>query len=113
MPRARRVRSWVWAANATLVVLALGLALRPSAEAQSGGSSGGQLGAQSGPRIDRVRGTYTMITTKLAGGGAPGLVVIDASNQDMVILQWDTPRQQLVGVGYRSLRADLESLPSR
>lgn len=62
---------------------------------------------------NRGRGTYTMIASKSNNGHIPLVHVIDATNQEMVTLKWDQSRSQFIGVGYRDLRADAESMPGR
>lgn len=79
--------------NAALLCILAVVTLAPAATAQG-----------------RVRGDYTMV-----GGGANGansslVYVIDAVNQEMIAVMYDTSNKNLTGVGYRNLAGDARSV---
>jgi len=76
---------------------------------------GGDAGAQNANVGDggRARGDYTMISGKTISGGADAIYVLDAANQELVALRWDSGKQALSGIGYRNLNADAKSSPGR
>ena len=61
----------------------------------------------------RGRGSYTMLSGKTTAGGWHAVYVVDGTNQDLVALRWDPSRGQIVGLGYRDLRADSVAQPGR
>lgn len=61
----------------------------------------------------RARGDYTLVSGKTMSGNAHAVYIVDASNQELVALRWDTSRQSFVGIGFRDLDADARSLPGR
>jgi hypothetical protein len=61
----------------------------------------------------RPRGEYTMISAKTNQGGPHAIWVVDASNQEMIVLKWDQSRQMLLGLGYRGLEGDVRLAPGR
>lgn len=59
---------------------------------------------------NRRRGDYTLV-----GGGANGanssvVYIIDAANQEMMVVMYDTTSKTLTGVGYRNLARDANSI---
>lgn len=57
-------------------------------------------------QANRLRGEYTLISGRLANGGAHAIYVLDSSNGEMIALRWDQSRQVMTGIGYRSLSKD-------
>lgn len=75
-------------------------------------SIGPGAGAQpSGP--GRARGEYTMLSGKTNTGNTHAVYVLDAANQELLSLRWDSSRQKLVTMGYRNLDADAKAPPTR
>jgi len=91
LPRSRR--GLVALNLALLSALALA-ALVPAAGAQNAAPPGG-----------RARGDYMMGAGRLTTGNAAAYIV-DASNQEMIVLRWDGTRKSLSSMGYRNLGAD-------
>jgi len=89
--------------NVVLLAVVLGLMWAPTAGAQNANQ----------PNEGRNRGDYTMISGRTNSGGADAVYVMDASNQELIALRWDGGKQSLVGIGYRSLSADVRSVPGR
>lgn len=73
----------------------------------------GAPAAAQGVATLRARGDYTIVSGKTQGGNANAVYILDASNQELVALKWDTGRQSFVGIGYRDLDADARSQPGR
>jgi len=86
------------ALNAVLLVALAVVTLSPGARAQQGG---------------RARGDYTMVGGRVQGGIANAVYIIDSANREMIALQWDEARKELLGVGYRDLAADGKARPGR
>jgi hypothetical protein len=61
----------------------------------------------------RARGDYTMVAGRTISGGPSAVYVVDSSNQELVALRWDQAKQQMVGMGYRSLQGDARAVPGR
>jgi hypothetical protein len=61
----------------------------------------------------RARGDYTMVAGKTNAGGPSAVYIVDSSNQELVALRWDQGKQQMVGLGYRSLQGDTRAIPGR
>jgi hypothetical protein len=62
---------------------------------------------------DRARGDYTMVSGRFREGGGNAVYVIDSSNQEIVALRWDSSKQQMAGVGYRSIANDARAARGR
>ncbi|MFZ4576306.1 MAG: hypothetical protein ACOYN0_18125 [Phycisphaerales bacterium] len=54
----------------------------------------------------RPRGEYTLVSAKTNQGGPYAVWVLDAANNEMLVLRWEQSRQTLVGAGYRNLSTD-------
>lgn len=80
------------ALNLVLLTAVLSLALSP------------YVGAA--PQPGRARGSYTMVSGKIQGGSNDVVYLLDAANQELVSLGWDTAKKELFIIGYRSLAAD-------
>lgn len=63
----------------------------------------GRAMAQAG---QRARGDYTMIGAEYQGGNSNAILVLDATNREMIALRWNDSRKQLEGIGFRDLAAD-------
>jgi hypothetical protein len=61
----------------------------------------------------RARGDYTMVAGKTISGGPSAVYIVDSANQELVALRWDQAKQQMVGMGYRSLQGDARAIPGR
>lgn len=57
-------------------------------------------------RSGRVRGQYTLATTRIQGMTESGVFIIDSSNAEMVAVHWDRARKALAPIGFRDLAAD-------
>lgn len=58
------------------------------------------------PADARARGDYTMVSGRIGAGGNHVVYVIDSANQEVIGLRWDSSKQVMLGVGYRSLAND-------
>lgn len=58
----------------------------------------------------RGRGEYTMIAGRATGGTASVVYVMDAANQEVVVLGWDRTNLRLNPIGHRSLADDARYL---
>ncbi|MBX3382213.1 MAG: hypothetical protein KF864_01765 [Phycisphaeraceae bacterium] len=93
----------VWLALNVVLLLALVWAVSvPDAWAQNSGS-----------RVSRARGDYTMVSGKMGTGTGELVYVLDSSNQQVVALRWDSSRKRFNGVGHRDLSADAVMAPGR
>ncbi len=71
-------------------------------------------GAQSATQPpSRARGEYTMVAGRVNSGGSSVVYVVDSNNEEFVALKWDSSRQTMTGIGYRSLSTDTRSAPGR
>ena len=62
---------------------------------------------------DRARGNYTLVGGKIVGGNANAIYIIDATNQELVALNWQQ-RGEIKGIGFRDLAQDAkQSRPGR
>ncbi len=62
-----------------------------------------------GPAADaqlRARGEYTMAAGRVNGSDGKAVYIIDAVNQEMVVVTYNPNTRQLEGIGYRNLAAD-------
>lgn len=73
----------------------------------------GPASAQNAASPARARGEYTLVAGRTGSGGADAVYILDAANQEMVALRWETAKQSLVGIGYRDLSADAKIVPGR
>lgn len=95
-----RVRSLLVGNGIAAVVLAFvlgGIMQTPPAAAQP---------ANVAAAGERARGEYTMVSGRFREGGSSAIYIIDSSNQEVVAVRWDTGKQQLTGIGYRSIAND-------
>jgi len=83
------------ALNVALLGLVGVVALGPVATAQN-----------EAPR--RPVGEYMVVGGQDRAQNVSLLYIIDANNEEMVILQWDDSRNQLNGIGYRNLKDDAQ-----
>lgn len=65
------------------------------------------------PAPGRIRGEYTMVSSKTIMGSADAIYVLDSANRELVAMRWDQGRRSLVGIGYRNLDADTVIAPAR
>jgi hypothetical protein len=71
------------------------------------------IAQNSGARVSRARGDYTMVSGKMGTGSGEVIYVLDSSNQQVVALRWDSSRKRFNGVGHRDLTADTVMAPGR
>ncbi len=91
----RRMRGLIGLNVVLLAVLAM-VTFAPTAPGQPGA-----------PAIaGRARGDYTMVSGRMQGSTTNAVWVLDATNQELIVLGWDRGRKQLYGIGYRSLVND-------
>lgn len=90
--------------NAVLLGLLAVVEFGPVATAQPGVQD---------PAAARPRGKYTLVGGAVQTGNANAVYIIDSSNQEMVVLQWEDGRNVLKGVGYRDLEADTQGRSQR
>lgn len=64
------------------------------------------LEAQQGQPAKRSRGDYSAVSAAMQGGNSDAIFVLDAANQEMVIVRWNDSKRTLEGIGYRSLADD-------
>lgn len=62
---------------------------------------------------DRARGEYTMVSGRFREGSSSAIYIVDSSNQEVVALRWDSSKQQMVGIGYRSIANDSRAARGR
>jgi hypothetical protein len=61
----------------------------------------------------RARGDYTMVAGPIQGGNTSAIWIVDAVNQEMVVLRWNDGTKSLDGLGYRDLASDARLRPGR
>jgi hypothetical protein len=71
------------------------------------------IGQNAQPGVGRARGEYTMVAGRTISGGPAAVYVVDSANQELVALRWDQAKQQMIGMGYRSLQGDARAVPGR
>jgi hypothetical protein len=54
----------------------------------------------------RSRGDYAMVGANAIGGSEQALWVVDAANQELIVVRWDRGRKALKSLGFRDLNAD-------
>lgn len=87
-----RYRSWLITLNIALVA-ALGAVL----------FVGDAFARQ---RANRPRGEYTFVGGESQGIAESVIWIVDATNQEMLVLRWQQSDKKLKGVGYRDLAED-------
>ena len=75
--------------NAILLVLLAAVTFAPAVSAQA-----------------RSRGEYTMVAGGVNGLESSALYVVDAVNQELIVLGYNASTKRLDGIGYRNLAAD-------
>ena len=88
-PVARNNVRGLLALNAALLVLLAIVTLSPSVEAQI-----------------RGRGTYTMVAGRANGTESSAVYIVDAANQELMIIAYNGNTKLLDGIGYRNLVID-------
>ncbi|HED53091.1 MAG TPA: hypothetical protein ENJ00_02685 [Phycisphaerales bacterium] len=62
----------------------------------------------------RARGDYAMVGGEyLGGGGANAVYILDAANQELIAIKWDSTRNLLDGIGFRDLAQDAKERAGR
>ncbi|MDG2029710.1 MAG: hypothetical protein P8J45_01770 [Phycisphaerales bacterium] len=56
------------------------------------------------------RGEYVAVSGTIAGTKTPIIWIVDQASQELVAIQFDAQRDQLVGFGYRNLNNDSVSV---
>lgn len=97
------LRRGLIAANVALLGAVVVLAFTRGADAQNSGQPAG----------NRARGDYTMVAGKTNSGGPSAVYILDAANQEVVALKWDSSKSTVIGIGYRNLATDAQSQPGR
>lgn len=82
--------------NAALLLVLAGIMFGPVADAQQ-----------------RARGDYTMIAGRSAGTQSSAVYIVDAVNQEMVIVTFNPSINEMEGVTYRNIGADVQQLMQR
>ena len=82
--------------SALLGALAL-VSLSPNAPAIADGQSA-------------ARGEYVAISGSIAGTKTPVIWVVNQASQELVAFQYEEQRNQLVGIGYRNLNNDAQTI---
>lgn len=77
--------------NAALLLVLAGVTLGPAADAQP-----------------RARGDYTMVAGRAPGTQSSAVYIVDSVNQEMVVVTYNPSTNQLEGVTYRHLGADVQ-----
>jgi hypothetical protein len=67
-------------------------------------------GSPPGSQPTRGRGEYTMVCGKYAGATSSAVYIVDAANQEIVVLGWDRASNRLTPIGFRSLTDDAHYL---
>lgn len=101
----RRQQRGLVVLNGALLAALGAVCLAPGAGADQGAAPpGGGAGA-------RGRGSYTVISPRIAGGQEGSLFIIDAANRELAVMRWDTSRRELLSVGHRDMSADAAVAP--
>jgi len=61
----------------------------------------------------RAIGQYTMISGKLISGNSQAIYLLDAANQELIGVKWDSGRKGLLPLGYRNLLNDRKAPTGR
>ena len=56
------------------------------------------------------RGEYVAISGSIAGTKTPVIWVVNQASQELVAFQYEEQRNQLVGIGYRNLNNDAQTI---
>ncbi|MHC5113065.1 MAG: hypothetical protein ACYTGP_01395 [Planctomycetota bacterium] len=91
-PKRRRAGGLI-ALNAGLLLVLGAVTFAPSADAQN-----------------RVRGSYLMTAGGANGAISSVLYVVDTTNQEMIAVTYEPSQKNIIGIGYRDLVADRNSL---
>jgi hypothetical protein len=91
-----KIGSLVLLNSALLGALAL-VSLSPNAPAIADGQSA-------------ARGEYVAISGSIAGTKTPVIWVVNQASQELVAFQYEEQRNQLVGIGYRNLNNDAQTI---
>lgn len=83
--------------NAGLLVVLAGVSFVPQADAQQ----------------SRVRGKYTMLSSRVQGSTPDGVILVDTSNMELIASTWDASRRTLNFIGFRDMRVDAANSQSR
>jgi hypothetical protein len=100
-----RVSPRLVAVNVALLVVLVFVTLtgsRPASAQPGTGLPGGQAA--------RGRGDYTMVCGKYQGSTTSAVYIIDAANQEVVVLGWDRSAGRLNPIGHRSMMDDAHYL---
>jgi len=54
----------------------------------------------------RARGEYLMVGGRVPGSNSSAIYVVDTTNQEMLVVNYNQNSKQLGGIGYRNLAAD-------
>jgi len=84
------------AVNGVLLLLLGAVTFAPSSQAQV-----------------RVRGNYSMVAGGVQGANANALYIVDTTNRELIALTYDPNQKELLGIGYRNLAVDAESMQRR
>ena len=87
-PAASSLRALL-ALNAALLMLLAVVAFAPAVGAQA-----------------RARGEYTMVAGGVNGLESSALYIVDAVNQELIVLGYNASTKRLDGIGYRNVAAD-------
>jgi hypothetical protein len=70
---------------------------------------------QATPSISRAAGDYAFVGGEVSGLDTNAVYVLDAVNEELIVLRWDQSRKQLDTPDgwYRNLRLDTSGRPSR
>lgn len=78
--------------NALLVLCLVAVTFAPSVTAQQ--------------PVTRGPGDYTMVAGQMRGQNSDVVYIVDAMNQEMVAVMWNSSQRKMSAVGYRDLAAD-------
>lgn len=92
-PKPRRRLYGLLAVNGALLLALAAVTFSPVAEAQS-----------------LARGEYTMVAGSVNGSQSGVVYIVDVVNQEMIAITFEHSQKELLGIGYRNLRADVASL---
>ena len=62
--------------------------------------------AQASNASSSSRGEYVAVSGNIAGSKTPMLWVVNQSTQEIIAVQFDAQRDQLIGYGYRNMNND-------
>lgn len=61
----------------------------------------------------RARGDYTMVAGGLNFGNSSAIWIVDANNEELIVLRWNSGRRNFEGIGYRNIPQDARAQPGR